>query len=231
MNQLKRDAPRIGGSFDECVGDQLDKVSELIGRTYGILAPRMIGTDLTRKELTTTAGNLLNHAGTTFVAAVHLARGGFRRQYMVLIRSVIEAVAVVIRLCSDPKALNKFHAGVRDSTKAVSAAKKVFPLFGHIYGMLSNEFVHIGELHSTFEKMGDYSNKDEDLKLIIESMKTTALVMYVATELAFIEFVPHPRCWKIVARHEDGKMVEIQYDPTEEQRRWLIEFLGEDALD
>jgi hypothetical protein len=179
----------------------LDRISELIGKTYGILAPRIVGTNLTERDLTSTSARLLHHAETTFVGAVHLARGGFRRQYMTLIRSVFEALAVVIRLCADPKALANFYAGDLGSTKAVSAANKLFPVFGRLYGMLSNEFVHIGENQSAFEVMGDYSKDDEDLKLILTSMKVTAWVMYVATELVFIEFVPRPRYWKIVAHH------------------------------
>jgi hypothetical protein len=58
LNQLKRDAPRIACSFDGCLGGELDKVSELVGRTYGILAPRIIGTNLTEKDLTSTSARL-----------------------------------------------------------------------------------------------------------------------------------------------------------------------------
>jgi hypothetical protein len=126
LNQLRRDAPRIAFSFDECAGGELDKISEVIGQTYGILAPKIIGTNLTERDLTSTSARLLHHAGTTFVGAVHLARGGFRRQYMSLIRSVFETTAVVIRLCADPKALDNFYAGTLGSTKAVNAANKAF---------------------------------------------------------------------------------------------------------
>jgi hypothetical protein len=164
LNQLRRDAPRIADSFDKHAGGELDKISELVGRAYGILAPRIVGTDLTEKDLTSTAARLLHHAGTTFVGAVHLARGGFRRQYMVLTRSIVETIAVVIRLCADPKGLSSFYAGTLGSTKAINVANKVFPVFGRIYGTLSKEFVHIGEFHSTFDFLGDYNKDDEDLK-------------------------------------------------------------------
>jgi hypothetical protein len=228
LNQLRQGAPRIAGSFDECVGGELDKISELVGRTYGILAPKIIGTNLIEKDLTSTSARLLHHAGTTFIGAVHLARGGFRRQHMVLIRSVFETVAVVIRLCADPKALVNFYAGTMGSTRAVNAANKLFPVFGRIYGMLSNQFVHIGENHAAFERMGDYSKDEDDLKLILATMRMTAWVMYVATELVFIEFVPRPRYWKIVTRHEGGTRVEVNYDPSEEERQWQAQFLGAD---
>jgi hypothetical protein len=142
---------------------------------------------------------------------------------------VFEAVAVVIRLCADPEALANFYRGTLGSTKAVNAANKAFPVFGRIYGMLSKEFVHIGENQAAFERMGDYSKDDEDLKLILTSMKVTAWVMYVATELTFIEFVPRPRYWKIVAHHEAGTRVEVNYDPSELERQWQAQFLGVDV--
>jgi hypothetical protein len=95
--------------------------------------------------------------------------------------------------------------------------------------MLSNEFVHIGENQSAFERMGDYSKDDEDLNLILTSMKVTAWVFYVATELVFIEFVPRPRYWRIVGHHEEATKVEISYDPDEHERKWQAEFLGGEA--
>jgi hypothetical protein len=114
------------------------------------------------------------------------------------------------------------------STKSVTAANKLFPVFGRIYGMLSNEFVHIGENQSAFERMGDYSKDDEGLSVILTSMKAVAWTIYVATELVFVEFVPHPRYWKIIAHREGGTSVEVKYDPSEEERQWQAQFLGAD---
>jgi hypothetical protein len=48
LNQLRRDAPRIATSFDREAGGELDKISELVGQTYGILAPRIVGTGRSR---------------------------------------------------------------------------------------------------------------------------------------------------------------------------------------
>jgi hypothetical protein len=95
--------------------------------------------------------------------------------------------------------------------------------------MLSNEFVHIGVNQSAFELMGDYTKDDEDLKVILTAMKATAWVLYVATELVFIEFVSRPRYWKIVAHHEGRTRVEVNYDPSEEERQWQAQFLGVDV--
>ena len=60
-------------------------------------------------------------------------------------------------------------------------------------------------------------------------MVVTAWVLYVATELVFVEFVPHRRYWKIVARHEGGGKVEVNYAPSEEERHWQAQFLGKDV--
>lgn len=231
LNQLRRDVARIASTFDQQAGRELEKISELVGQTYGILAPRIVGTELIEKDLTSTAARLLHHAGTTLVGALHLARGGFRRQYMVLVRSIIETIAVVIRLCADPKALASFYTGTLSSTKAITFADKALPVFGRIYGMLSNEFVHIGEFHSTFEFMGDYKKDDEDLKVILLNMKLITWVLYVATEMVFVEFLARPRYWKIIARHEEGTRVEVTYKPSEEARKWQEDYLGGEVLE
>jgi hypothetical protein len=47
--------------------------------------------------------------------------------------------------------------------------------------------------------------------------------------LVFIEFVPRPRYWKIVAHHEGGTRVEVNYDPSEQERQWQAQFLGVDV--
>jgi hypothetical protein len=62
-------------------------------------------------------------------------------------------------------------------------------------------------------------------------MKLTAWVLYVATELVFIEFLPRPMYWKIVARHEEGTRVEVCYKPSERGREWQAQYLGPDVPD
>ena len=38
INQLKRDSPKIAASFDRAIGDDLNRLSDLVGEVYDILA-------------------------------------------------------------------------------------------------------------------------------------------------------------------------------------------------
>jgi hypothetical protein len=89
--------------------------------------------------------------------------------------------------------------------------------------------VHVGEFHAAFDFLGDYAKDDEDLKVILTNMKLTSWVLYVATELVFVEFLARPRYWKIVARHEGGTRVEVSYEPDEQVQKWQAEYLGAQA--
>jgi hypothetical protein len=224
LNQLRREMPLIAASFDEITIDELQQVSELIAATYGILSPRLIGRDLTDQNLAPTCARLLYSAATTFTGCVQLARSGFPRQYMMLNRSVVETVSSVLRLTIDAKALREFYNGKFNSSKTIHAAKQVLPVFGPLYGMLSNQFVHIGEGHSQIEKIGRYSKDDEALSVILINMKITAWLIYVATELVFRASVPAPRYWKVLTRHPEGD--EVMYAPSEAEKEWQAGFFG-----
>ena len=191
---------------------------------FTIVLPHILGRDLNDEGRSATCARLLNTATATFVGCVHLARGGFRLQYAILSRSVIETICTVLYLMVSPKALREFHTGKLQSTKSISAAKQVIPIFGEIYGLLSNQFVHITTLHSKLELLTGYKKNDEDLTFIRSNVKTLAWLLFVATELTFIEMVDRPRYWKIVNRREEGN--EVQFDPSEEEWAWQAAFLG-----
>jgi hypothetical protein len=224
INELKRDIPIIASSFDDLATTDLTQVSGLIADAYSILSPRLIGRDVTDKDLAPTCARLLHSAAYRFTACIHLARGGFRRQYMMLNRGVVETICTVLRLVTDQKAHKEFYAGKFKSSKSIHPAKTVLPIFGRLHGMLSNQFVHIGEGHSQFQKMGKYSKDEEPLSVILENMRITAWLIYVSTELVFCASVPQPRYWKILFQRENGD--EIMYAPSEAERQWQAEFFG-----
>ena len=224
LNQLQRDCPKIAVSFDELLRDDLEEVSKLMAAVFTIILPRIIGRDLSDKERSATCARLLNTATTTFIGCIHLARSGFRLQYAILSRSVVETVCTVLYLLVSPNALKDFHSGKLKSTKSISAAKGIIPIFGQLWGFLSNEFVHITTMHSKLEPLAGYKEEDEDLSFIKMSIKTLAWLLYAATELTFIEMIDRPRYWKIVNHRHEGN--EVQFDPSDEERAWQAAFLG-----
>lgn len=101
-----------------------------------------------------------------------------------LARSLIETIATVIVIAIRPTALAEFHAGQLRSTKCVGWAKDVIPSLGQYYGMLSEQFVHIGPAHAAFEPITLYREGDEDLKFIVSSLRGDIWLLYLAAELA-----------------------------------------------
>ena len=222
-NQLKRDFPKVAASFDSAIGDDLVQVSDLVGKAYGILAPRFVKADFFDQNLGPTCARLLNTAMTTLLGCIHLARGGYRLQCMSLSRSILETVSTVINLIMEPGATEAFHAGKLQSTKSISIAKKVLPDFGRIYGQFSNEYVHIGSMHTNLNQTTPYKKDDEALDVIRLTMRMMSWLLFITAELAFIEDLEHTRYWKIVGQREDGN--EIAYSPSDDELKWQKDYL------
>ena len=229
INQLKRDTPRIARSFDTAMLKAIEEVSEVVGSVFTILAPQIIGRDLSNQSREPTCAGLLNTAAATFLGCVHLARGGYRLQYMTLSRSVVETLCTVMHMMVDAEAVRDFHAGSLKSTKSVTISSKVLPVFGRIWGELSNQFVHINTMHSGLNRLSDYKIDDEDLLAINMNMKLTVWLLYVATELAFLEDIERPRYWRIANRNADKN--EVHFDPSKDEKSWQARFFGRDFED
>jgi hypothetical protein len=222
LNQLRRETPKIAESFDKLSENELKQVSELIADTYSLLFPKIIGTNPNDQSRNATCARLLNTAATTFLGCLHLARGGFSLQYMMLARGVIENIATTIHLMMSPSALAQYHKGDLKSTKSVTAAGKILPIFGQMWGSLSNQFVHIGEMHSNINPLAAYKEMDESLHTIKYSAKIISWLLYIAAELVVIESLEETRYWKIKNTTKEGN--EIQFDPSESERKWQSEF-------
>src|SRR5262249_46060174 len=123
INQLVRDSPKIAETFDALSMPNLKTMSALVSTAIGIIAPQIIKYSLEDQSLQPTCGRLLNNAIETFSASLHVARGGYRKQYGALARSVIETLAVVLQLYSDPSTLESFHKDKLDAPKAITVAK------------------------------------------------------------------------------------------------------------
>jgi hypothetical protein len=221
-NQLKRDFPKVAASFDLAIGDDLIHVSDLVGKTYGILAPRFLQADFFDPNRGPTCARLLNTAMTTFLGCIHLARGGYRLQCMSLSRGILETVSTVINLMMEPDATEAFHAGKLQSTKSIGIAKKVIPDFGRIYGEFSNEYVHIGSLHTDLNQTTPYKKEDEALDAIRPMLRMMSWLLFITAELAFVEDIGHTRYWKIVGQRENGN--EVVYSPSDAELKWQKEY-------
>lgn len=225
LNQLTRDTPPIEASFDAIAEVDLKASSIVFSKANGIIFPQVIKRRNDTTESQATCARLLMYALDSYIAAIHLARGGFRRQYGAMIRNVIETLAVVLLIHSKPdEALPEFNQDKLSSTKAISFAKKILPFFGRFYGHLSDTFVHIGNMQNEISPLNKYDKEEEALKYILPSIRIHAWFIYIVAELVFYPFIAKPEYWRKLADLPEG--IQFSYDPSAETKELLHEYLG-----
>jgi hypothetical protein len=68
-----------------------------------------------------------------------------------------------------------------------------------------------------------YQAGEAPLEVILNNMRLTVWLLFVTTELAFLDTVPEPRYWQIVAQNND--LNAIRFNPSEQEREWAFRFL------
>lgn len=217
LNQLGRDGPRIRRSFDSVARPDIAACSALFGAAQGLITKHLHRLD--DQGYKATVSRLFISASHTYLASIEVARHGYRRQYGMLARSFVETIATIIALTIKPPALEEFHAGTLKSSKCVGWARTVLPPLGKYYGMLSDEFVHIGVAHSSFEPLKLYTPEDEALPFILGSLRGGVWMLYLAAELAYHDELLAPRYWKTAG---EG----VTYAPSDAELEWMSGFLG-----
>lgn len=225
INQISRDADTIAKSFDELHSESLKAISTQFAHCMGLLTSGMIKATQEEDELRVACGELLSNSLNSIAAATYLLRGGFVLQPGPVIRSCIESLAVVLHLLQFRDDLKLHRAHKFQSTRAVASAKKVFPPFGRIYGLLSKEFTHIGQLHKQVTPIREYTADYEPLDLNIQFITSAVWMSYVTCELAFLDTVATPRYWEEVPA-PSAEHVAYAYNPKPEEKAWMETFLG-----
>ncbi len=125
-----------------------------------------------------------------------------------------------------PGDLQKFRDGRFESTKAVPSAKKVFPWFGELYGLLSNEFIHVGDQYNEIQQFGPYKTTDDVvLGNALTILKIGVWHLYATAERTFYRFVKRPIYWIEEPSDSEGQ-IRLRYAPTSEGDRWAKDFIG-----
>lgn len=217
VKQIHRDGPRVAKSFDRLTKKDIEACSAVFGQVHGLLLrhlPRMEDDDFKA-----TVSRLLFSASNALVASIEVARHGYPRQYGAVARVLIETLATVLVLTTKENALEKFHAGKLRSTDCITPSKEVLPPLGQYWGMLSNEFVHVGKSHAQFQGPSIYTSDSEALKFIVSSIRGNVWLLHVVTELVFSDETETPRYWR-----RNGK--EAWFDPSPEMREWTEKFFA-----
>jgi hypothetical protein len=220
VNQIYRDSPSIARSFDSIARGTIEKISPIYGSIMFIMLRYLDSVERGDIGIRPTCARLFMNSFQSISASIQVARYGYRREYGNIARSFVENLAVIVHLAGDDKALEEFHNGKLQSSKSITYAKKTFNVLGPLYGLLSNQFVHIGPECAQLRFTECYNQGDDDIDFINSNLRAVTLLAYIVAELVFYEQVDVPKYWKCIGEGE------YQTNPSEETRRWQAELLG-----
>lgn len=216
MNRVEREARITAESFDAIAGGAVAHLEQMYFRSAIILhSVHQIPIDEPYK----TSAAVLTNALKSLSAALALLRMGWRLQPYSCLRNGIEATSVVVHLVAHPNDLEKFRGGKLDIPKTLKAAKTAIPPIGRLYGMLSEEFVHVGKPFWHIQKGNIYSESEWEMWQCLAAISFFAFTILIVSELAFYEFVSERHCWTVQG---DGNLRQT-WSP--EIKRWREEFV------
>lgn len=222
VNQLRREIPKINESFDRFFSKDIYKISSEKSRIAQILFS-LSYVNLDNPEYLSSAQQvclpILLNAYDSILAALEVLRNGHRLQPGILIRSTLESLTTVLYLFQLPEDIPRFRIGQLDSTKTINKAKEIIPLLGPLWGFFSEQFAHLGEPHRNMNPLLPFVERDRTTLLNLEFIRVSVALLYITTELIFLNFVGNPRYWKRIGKGA------YQYNPSREEEIWLHEFL------
>lgn len=195
MNRVEREGRVVGQSFDAISGEAVAHLEVMYGRVAALLYVGLKNAKASGDELRHTCAIVLTNALKSLTAAFTLLRTGWRLQPYLCLRNGMEATSVVIHLLQRPDDLEKFKEGRLESPKTLKSAKTAIPPIGHMYGILSEEFVHVGKPFLHVQKGNVYTESEWEMWQCLASVSGFAFMLFLVTELMFIDEVAEPQCW------------------------------------
>jgi hypothetical protein len=216
MNRVEREACVAAESFDAITGHAVEHLEQMYFRS-AVLLHKVHQAPL--EEPYKTVGVVLTNALKSLTAAFALLRTGWRLQPYSCLRNGIEATSVVIHLVANPGDLRKFKDGKLDVPKTLRAAKMAIPPIGRLYGMLTEEFVHLGKPFWHLQRGNTYTNAEWEMWQCLASVSFFSFIVFIVCELAFYRQLSEHHCWLLQG---DGNLKQT-WSP--EIRKWRSEFV------
>lgn len=212
LNNLQTGSDSIAKEFDTLHAEEVTKIVGELATSYQTLQTLLNkgDEDPTRLSDVDFQSALIYWSSlNTIFSGVDLLRRGYLKEPQMLMRNALESFSAAYDIHVHPEKLDQLLQGSKkfDSTDSIAEAKKIFPIIGMWYGMLSNEFTHVGRLHSLPHKVtnsllsmgGHFDSNDQSLaKINLLAILGTINVLGDLLELTFIRHIPEPRFWEKV---------------------------------
>ena len=212
LKNLQIGSDAIAKEFDVIHTEDLAKIAEELAAAYQTLQGLLNkgDDDPTRLNDADFQSALIYWSAlNTIFSGVDLLRRGYLKEPQMLMRNALESFSAAYDIHVNPEKRDQLLQGSKkfDSTDSIAEAKKIFPIIGMWYGMLSDEFTHVGRLHSLPHKVtnnllsmgGHFDSSDQSLaKINLLAILGTINVLDDLLELTFIRHIPEPRFWERV---------------------------------
>ena len=187
-NQLRRDAPTIASTFDRLCEEDINVLDKYAARCFFVIYAGTEKAKTNNEAWRHACGLLLHNALSTMLAAIDVLRDGFILQPGILVRHLVELLAAVICIVMDKDHWESFKADKLKPESEIKTATKVFPVFGKLYGDLSQQFAHVRKHHAQIHPIIEYPSRDYvPLDTNLQMIRLSLWLIYVVTELVFYE--------------------------------------------
>lgn len=204
--QLQKASNDIAIKFDSIYIEDLEELSKEITISYNLLSG-LLKREPHLKEYELQSVLMYWGALNSILSALDLLRRGYAREPHIIMRSAVELCATSYEICHNVKKYGEYKKNPDkfDSTKSIKVVKGVFPMFGQMYGELSNTFTHVSGMHMAPNDMRDGKIviggmlDTADLTIPTQSLgvlATTIDILNAIIELTFFSQIPSARFWK-----------------------------------
>lgn len=219
MNRAEREANVIAKSFDAICREAVSHLEEMYSDICALLYVSLDNAKASGDELRYTSAVVLTNALKSVTAAFSLLRTGWRLQPYLCLRNGMEAVSTVLHVFHNPDDLQRFKTGRLHSSRTLASAKAAIPPIGKLYGILSEEFVHVGKPFIHIQKATVYTESEWEMWQCLASISGYAQMVYMVAELLFYDWASERNCWIRV------NQVAYALHWSDEMKRWRSEYV------
>jgi hypothetical protein len=223
IRQLRETSVQIGERMDNVFGNEIGEVADELSIAYSQLLKIINSEDQSKiSDNNFLAAMMFWTACNTILAGLDLFRRGYSKEHLMLLRNSLEILtsAYVVHADNTKYIILRDDPDKFNSTDSITFAKKIIPLIGPMYGLLSNHFSHVSVMHMVPHKSstplcigGLFDPENQNyIPLAISMFLTTVEFINCFIELIFCNQVEEKRFWKPISN------IEVRYSPVQKIR-------------
>lgn len=210
LKQLTHTSNDIAKKFDTTYSQELEEITAEMAISYQILHDIINREDQSKiSDADFQSALLFWTALNTYLAAIELFRRGYNKEPQMLIRNILEIFSAAYDIHVNPEKLNILRQRPKDfdSKQSIKITKKIHPMIGQMWGMLSGAYTHVGVLHTLPHKtaplcVGGLFDSEDQKAVICGMLPPLNLVLDIfnsVLEITFITEIANPRFWKQIS--------------------------------